>query len=1231
MLARSKRVVMIGSLAAAGLFGAWLSLRSTIAHAGRFTDGATLFDPGSDAAVRFAVWETPVALAGAVNSAAAETRPALARGARSMVFAVGEPGLNMDLYLVDVGAEAGAGAASEPRPIEVLNTGADECAPAWLGGDLYFASDRPGGSGGLDLYRARWDGSAFGPPERLDGPANSSADDCDPAPRPGTEELVFASNRDGKSFDLYSAHLGVGTVAALESLATSHDERDPAFSPDGRALFFASDRDREGSFDLWRSFAGQDGWLAPASLDSLNSDASERGPCATSDGFTLYFTREVDGRASDVLSSRTLELYRLPTLPVSWIDWSILASLLALALMAYLAERWPGLDTIYKCFLASMLVHIALLLWFRHVWLEGHGFETPEPSGLHRVRLIAPNAERMTERDGRLRTERADANAAAEDFVPERIDVARSSAAEPAPPGDVVREAVGTPAEPLAAAPERAQQEFAPSASPAEQAAVELDSDEPALERRGGSARELALAPMTDGGGAPKRGVSEPTRADVAHSGSLGSESPTGLDLPVGDAPSARTPRRASTTATDALRAGSDDPAVALASPRGDAGEGAARRTGAAPSLAIDALAIDASTGSSRRASGPGSVERYDAPTTSTGGDGTAPPALSSLAAGVAPPANESGPRARTGTATDALRTGSNAPAVALAAPQGDGGDAAGRRGGAAPGLALDALAGGASASASQRASGPAGVEPFDGSSSATNGRDTASAPPPALSSLGSGVAPPATSSGPRARGATSVEPQGTGQNPLVLQDREAPTSRIGGTRETESTTPSRDLLASLAPAAAGRVSREPAAESSAPERFSTPRSVSEPLATDSAPTLELPLAPPSADREKPVTPPRTSWEHTPYKNRAGEEKARALEMHGGSAETEQAVERGLAYLARIQRPGGEWGDLDALDDKYGQVSVGKTGLALLAFLGAGHTHVSSTVHSPVVQRAVDALLGQLDPGNGHFGDTEAYSHGIATFAIAECLALSRDERLRAPLTAAVAHILEHQSKKRDPRFFGGWGYFYSDDRTFDRWPRTSITVWQVMALESARLSGVAVPDTAFDAARQFLENARDEDGDYYRYNHDPERLGSGYPTLPASTPAALFALSLLGEDIQGAEHASQRAFVLNRAPESYRYTSDDAFVHRAQGNLYFWYYGTLAMFRAGGGAWASWNEAMKKTLLPAQEPDGSWRPIDIYARYARDDDGDRSYTTAMCVLSLEIYYRYFLPLLKVR
>jgi len=369
----------------------------------------------------------------------------------------------------------------------------------------------------------------------------------------------------------------------------------------------------------------------------------------------------------------------------------------------------------------------------------------------------------------------------------------------------------------------------------------------------------------------------------------------------------------------------------------------------------------------------------------------------------------------------------------------------------------------------------------------------------------------------------------------------------------------------------------------------------------------------------------------TPYQSRTGPQKERALEEHGGTPETEAAVVRGLAYLARIQGQLGQWGPIDVLDEKYGEICVGKTALATLAFLAAGHTHVSGTEHSETVQKGLAFLLASQDPASGHFGDSSAYSHGITTFALAEALSMTGDATLRASVEQGVAHILEKQSTSSDPRSRGGWPYYYPTDREFDEWPRTSITVWQILALESARLSGVAVPDRAFEEAARFLEAAKDTRRPWYRYNHDPERLNSGYPTLPASTPAALFALSCLGRDITGADHAAARQFVLERAPNGHRFTNEREFVERAQGNPYFWYQGSLAMMRVGGDAWRRWNVALQQTLLPSQAEDGSWRAIDPYAKYARDDERDRAYTTALCVLCLEVYYRYDLPLLRAR
>ncbi len=340
-------------------------------------------------------------------------------------------------------------------------------------------------------------------------------------------------------------------------------------------------------------------------------------------------------------------------------------------------------------------------------------------------------------------------------------------------------------------------------------------------------------------------------------------------------------------------------------------------------------------------------------------------------------------------------------------------------------------------------------------------------------------------------------------------------------------------------------------------------------------------------------------------------------------------MEKGLAYLAKRQRAGGRWGRKE-LDDKYGQPMIGKTGLATLAFMGAGHTTTSDTMYSDVVSKALAFLISEQNPTTGHIGKTSSYGHAIATYALGEAFALTEDPALRGPLEAAVQQIVNSQKASRDPLLDGGWSYYFGDGRESDRWPRASVTAWQVMALESAKLGGIKVPGHVFKRARTFLVNTWDPNRGAFRYSHDPSRLRSDYPLLPGSTPATMFALSLLGADIADKQFAPARRFVQEKAPDGYRYTGDDDFVFKAQGNLYFWYYGTLAMFRAGGQDWRRWNSAMKDTLVPAQERDGSWRPISIYAEYAQDSDGDRTYTTAMNVLTLEVYYRYFTPLLKV-
>ena len=1177
---RSKDLVALVALLCAASYGTWLWMRSSLELGGGWTDGERVWSSVRGDRIRYAVWDDPDPMAGFEGEEGA--RPALSPDGRWLVFAVGERGLNMDLYL----AEMVAGRPTDPRPLTVLNGPSDELAPAFAHDALYFATDRTG-TGDLDLWRATYLDGSFGPPEALPRGVNTGADETDPWPLP-EGGLIFSSNRPRgtrRDFDLYRATrertaskaseeaLGSGDelatdgtpesgtpesaatpedagkdgVLALDALNTPFDERDPSLSADGRTLVFASDRiESLGGFDLFRSVAEDGVWLDPEALSGVNGPTEERGPLLSRDGFTLYFDRAEPSptgppgttRPPELWTSRSLELFRLPAPPVSWKEWAILAALVVLALLAFLAKRWTALEIIYKCFLISLIVHLLMLYFLREVYPESEPVELPGEERTFRIRL-APNADRVPsesrERAGELSAQRA------VEFLeasPERraLEVARAEPANAAPSAQGRMEA---PSAPTPEAPQAARPTLNASRTAPTQAQPRLE-DRERIERQSGAAPALIVAARALDARPVERAVPKPNARRVAMAETtLNRPNPSlgatvgSLDLPaeLDAAPQGErfeAEPAALTTPTE----------VAVATP--DEGFAPLAEATPAPSLALPEIARATPT---ERGFGDGSEADAPARRTSTLVEDLAPQALgrpdaprsASLVAGLEAPRFDAPLRPRS---------------AALEAPRGP------------ERLSFDVRAAEDTEATTAPQTQPA-AEPkrFDALAGLRAERKREG------SSGSSGLA------------------QGTVGGPTRL-----------------SPSKSEDEAPSFSATLPGAVA-----------------------------TLAVPDAPAAPAAEE--RPERIALPEDPYKNRFGDEKLRALEEFGGTEETERAVAQGLAYLASIQSERGYWGSRRDYDDKYGDVRIGKTGLALLAFLGAGHTPRSGAKHATVSERAVDFLLSQLDVKTWHFGDTSSYGHGIATYALAECYALTKDPVLERPLRGAVEHILANQAQRSDPRFKGGWGYYYDDGRTYqnDRWPRVSISSWQIMALESARLGGIQIPGSAFEDARSFLLGAWDRDLRAFRYTHSPSRLRSGYPTLPASTPAALFALSLLGLDPGAREFAEARRFVLDRAPQSYESFGEDAFVFEAQGNLYFWYYGSLALLRSGGGSWRRWNQAMKDTLLPAQQNDGSWANISTYAKFAGDDRGDRSYSTAMCVLTLEVYYRYFTPLREVK
>lgn len=138
----------------------------------------------------------------------------------------------------------------DAKPVSV-NSVANDFDPLFSadGKWLYFFSNRPGGQGGDDLYRAavRDDGS-FGPAENLGRGVNTRGDEWAPTPSRDGTRLLFASDGHGGAggHDLLvarwdgKAFVQPTPVAGVNSKA---DEFDAAWLGDGRTLVFARSQD----------------------------------------------------------------------------------------------------------------------------------------------------------------------------------------------------------------------------------------------------------------------------------------------------------------------------------------------------------------------------------------------------------------------------------------------------------------------------------------------------------------------------------------------------------------------------------------------------------------------------------------------------------------------------------------------------------------------------------------------------------------------------------------------------------------------------------------------------------------------------------------------------------------------------------------------------------------------------------------------------------------------------
>jgi Tol biopolymer transport system component len=258
---------------------------------------------------RLTPWNPPVLLDPPVNTVFAELCPSVSKDGRSMYFFSNRPngsGGN-DLWVTQ---RSSADAAwGPPLNVTALNTAFDDQAP-WLSHDghsLYFASSRPGGVGGLDLYVSRRvdkkDDLAWLPPKNLGAVVNSTANDISPAHFADDETdqitLYFTSNRAGGVGldDIYSSvRYDNGTFGApvlVPELSSPFVDRLPGIRKDGLEVLITSDRPgTHGALDLWASTRASTStaWSPPVNLGPDINTIEIDGCARLADGSTtLYF------------------------------------------------------------------------------------------------------------------------------------------------------------------------------------------------------------------------------------------------------------------------------------------------------------------------------------------------------------------------------------------------------------------------------------------------------------------------------------------------------------------------------------------------------------------------------------------------------------------------------------------------------------------------------------------------------------------------------------------------------------------------------------------------------------------------------------------------------------------------------------------------------------------------------------------------------------------------------
>ena len=316
----------------------------------------------------------------------------------------------------------------------------------------------------------------------------------------------------------------------------------------------------------------------------------------------------------------------------------------------------------------------------------------------------------------------------------------------------------------------------------------------------------------------------------------------------------------------------------------------------------------------------------------------------------------------------------------------------------------------------------------------------------------------------------------------------------------------------------------------------------------------------------------------------------------------DQAIESGIRFILNNQKDDG------AIYDRGNPTAI--TALSVMSLAAVGHLPIHPNENGEALARALDLILVEKNQNDiGYFGKRggRMYGHGIVTLTLAEMLGMGMDDKtdeiIREKCQRAIDLILRSQKIKKNQAQQGGWRYS-PDARDAD----LSVTIWQLMALRSAKNSGLEVPSTSILEAIEYLKRSYKSKLDE---NGNPIDKISGFAYQPGGHPeytttaAGLLAMQVCGE--------YESPFVLGAA--------DWLLKNEPQTNRKFFFYGTYyyaqSMYQRGEEHAEKARKMVEDILIPMQKENGAWQGG------GSESGAGEVYCTSMAMLALAVKYHY--------